>query len=69
MELLRLDNFLLLGVLRVPAERIEAEVSRINIRLQKSLSFAVLWLVVSLDRVTLHESTEENEEFTELREL
>ena len=69
MELLRLDDFLLLGVLRVPAERIEAEVSRINIRLQKSLSFAVLRLVVSLDRITLNECAEENEEFTELREL
>ena len=69
LQLLSLDDLLLRKVLRVPAKRIESKVTGLNIRLQESLSFTVLRLVVSLDGVTLDESAEEDEKLSELREL
>lgn len=69
LQLLGLDDLLLLGVLRVPAEWVEAEVTGFDVRLQEALSLAILRLVVSLDSVALNESTDKDEKLSELREL
>ena len=73
LKLLGLNDFLLLGVRRIPAKRVESKITGLDIITKTGSALQVLGyrtrLPVFLDAVSLDPSADKDEKLAELREL